>query len=330
MKVRIGFIGTGRIAIRHMEKLAKIEDTRLVSVCDVDKEEAQRVARTFGTNCYTDYRKMLDKEKLEAVYICLPPLAHGDQEIMAAEKKINLFVEKPLALSLKKAYQIDEVIKKNGIISSVGYVYRYSDIVNKVKKKLENRKIALILGYYFCPLRPVYWWRNKNESGGQIVEQTTHIFDLARYLVGEINEVYGQGSRGLMEEIENYNLDDTSCVNLRFENGAIGSISSACILSHGRDWGINLIGKGFKIDLLLSSHLLKITNGKKEKVKMIIDPYQAENNIFIKAIKENNSEIIKSPYSDALKTLELTLAANASLEKGKVIKLNDKKNGWEV
>ncbi len=323
MKVRVGFIGTGRIAVRHMQKLSKIKDTRLVSVCDVHKKEAERVARTFATNYYTDYRKMLEKEKLEAVYICLPPFAHGEQEIMAAEKKINLFIEKPLALNLKKAYQINEAIEKNSIISSVGYVYRYSDIVSKVKKELEKRKTALILGYYFCPLRPVYWWRNKNESGGQIVEQTTHIFDLARYLVGEINEVYGQRSQGLMEEVENYDLDDTSCVNLHFKNGAIGSISSACILSHGRDWGINLIGKGFKIDLLLSSHLLKITNGKKEEVKMTIDPYQSENDLFIKAIKENNPEIIKSPYSDALKTLKLTLAANTSLERGKVIKLTD-------
>lgn len=323
MKVRVGFIGTGRIAVRHMEKLTKIEDTRLVSICDVNKKEAEKVARTFGTECYTDYQEMLEKEKLQAVYICLPPFAHGDQEIMAAEKKINLFVEKPLALNMEKASQINEVIKKNSIISSIGYVYRYSDIVNKAKRELGKRKIALILGYYFCPLRPVYWWRNKNESGGQIVEQTTHIFDLARYLVGEVNEVYGQRSQGLMEEVENYDLDDTSCVNLHFENGAIGSISSACILSHGRDWGINLIGKGFKIDLLLSSHLLKITNGKKEEVKMTVDPYQSENDLFIKAIKENNPEIIKSPYSDALKTLKLTLAATTSLEKRKVIKLSN-------
>ena len=56
---------------------------------------------------------------------------------------------------------------------------------------------------------------------------------------------------------------------------------------------------------------------------MTIDPYQSENDLFIEAIKENNPEIIKSPYSDALKTLKLTLAATTSLEKGKVIKLTD-------
>lgn len=322
MRVRVGFIGTGKIAIRHMEKLTKINDAELVCISDVDGKEAQKVAQVFKTKSYADYREMLDKERLQAVYICLPPFAHTDQEILAAEKGINLFVEKPLALNLEKAEQINEAIEKNGIISSVGYVYRYSDIVNRAKEELRERKIALISGHYFCPPRSdVRWWTNKNESGGQIVEQTTHIFDLARYLVGEVDKVYGQKLNGLMEDIENYSLDDASCVNLHFENGAIGSISSACILSHGREWGINLMAKGLRVDLLLSSHLLKITNGEEKKIKMNIDPYQAENEVFIKAIKENNPKIISSPYADALKTLKLTLAANASLEKEEIIKL---------
>ncbi len=322
MKVRVGFIGTGRIAVRHMKKLAKIKDAELVSVCDVDGKEAQKIAKTFGTKSYIDYREMLNKEDLQAVYICLPPFAHTDQEILTAEKGINLFVEKPLALNLAKAEEIKEAIEKNDIISSVGYVYRYSDIVNRAKKELGKRKIALISGHYFSPLRQdVRWWTNKNESGGQIIEQTTHIFDLARYLVGEVDKIYGQKFNGLMEDMGNYSLDDASCVNLHFENGTIGSISSACILSHGREWGINLIAKGLKINLFLSSHLLKITNSEEKEIKMSIDPYQAENEAFIRAIKEDNPKIISSPYSDALKTLKLTLAANASLEKEEVIKV---------
>jgi len=321
VKVRIGFIGTGRIANRHMEKLCKIKDTTLVSVCDVEKKEAEKMTKIWGGKFYTDYREMLNKEGLDAVYICLPPFAHTDQEILAAEKGINLFVEKPLALDLKKASQISKIIEDSGVISSVGYLYRYSDIVNRAKEEVRQKKIALILGHYLCPMPSIRWWRNKNESGGQIVEQTTHIFDLARYLVGEVNTIYGQRSRGLMEDVENYSLDDASCINLYFQSGAVGSISSACTLKRGRDWGINLIGKGFRIDLLLSSHLLIISNGKRREIKMQTDPYQAEDEAFIEAVKKNRPEIIRSPYSDALKTLKLTLAADSSLEKGKIITL---------
>lgn len=323
MKVRIGFIGTGRIANRHMEKLSTIKDVTLVSVCDVEKKEAKKMTKIWGGKLYTDYREMLDKESLDAAYICLPPFAHTDQEILAAEKGINLFVEKPLALDLKKACQISKIIEESGVISSVGYLYRYSDIVNRAKEEVNQRKIALILGHYLCSMPSIRWWRNKNESGGQIVEQTTHIFDLARYLVGEVDTIYGQRSRGLMKDVKNYSLDDASCVNLHFQSGAVGSISSACTLKRGRDWGINLIGKGFRIDLLLSSHLLIISNGKREEIKMQTDPYQAEDEAFIKAVKKNRPEIIKSSYSDALKTLKLTLAADSSLEKGKIISLSN-------
>ncbi|MFQ6066525.1 MAG: Gfo/Idh/MocA family protein, partial [bacterium] len=206
--------------------------------------------------------------------------------------------------------------------SSVGYLYRYSDIVNRAKEEVSKRKIALILGHYLCPMPSIRWWRNKNESGGQIVEQTTHIFDLARYLVGEVDTIYGQRSRGLMEDVEDYSLDDASCVNLHFQSGAVGSISSACTLKRGRDWGINLIGKGFRIDLLLSAHLLIISNGKRKEIRMQTDPYQAEDEAFIEAVKKNKPEIIRSTYSDALKTLKLTLAADSSLEKGKIISLS--------
>lgn len=323
MKVRIGFIGTGRIANRHMEKLSKIKDATLVSVCDVEKKEAAKMTKIWGGKFYTDYREMLDKESLEAVYICLPPFAHTDQEILAAEKGISLFVEKPLALDLKKACQISKIIEESRVISSVGYLYRYSDIVNRAKEEVSQRKIALILGHYLCPMPSIRWWRNKNESGGQIVEQTTHIFDLARYLVGEVDTIYGQRSRGLMEDVENYSLDDASCINLHFQSGAVGSISSACTLKKGRDWGISLIGKGFRIDLLLSAHLLIISNGKRKEIKMQTDPYQAEDEAFIEAVKKDKPQIIRSPYSDALKTLKLTLAADSSLEKGKIISLSN-------
>ncbi len=321
MKVRIGFIGTGRIANRHMEKLSKIKDAALVSVCDVEKKEAEKMTKVWGGTYYTDYQEMLEKESLDAVYICLPPFAHTDQEILAAEKGINLFVEKPLALDLKKAGQISKIIEERGVISSVGYLYRYSDIVNRVKGEVSQGKIALILGHYLCPMPSVRWWKNKNESGGQIVEQSTHLFDLARYLVGEVDTIYGQRSRGLMKHVENYSLDDASCVNLHFQSGAVGSICSACTLKRSRDWGINLIGKGFRIDLLLSSHLLIISNGKRKEVKMQIDPYQTEDEVFIEAVKKGRPEIIRSPYSDALKTLKLTLAADSSLEKQKIISL---------
>ncbi len=322
MEVKVGFIGTGKIAHRHMEKLTKIKDVRLISFCDIEEIRAREAMRKYGGRYYTEYRQMLEKENLDAVYICLPPFAHTDQEILTAEAGINMFVEKPIGLNLEKVDQVKEVVEKRGIITSVGYLYRYADIVNRAKEILTDKKAAMFLGYYFCPIPSLHWWGSRHHSGGQIVEQTTHIFDLARYLIGEVDEIYGQRIRGLRDEKnKNCDIDDASCITLRFRNGAIGNINSSCLLSHGRAWGAELIIPNMRIQLHLSSHLLKISNAREEEMRMQIDPYELEDRAFIQAVKERNPDKVKSSYADALKTLELTLAANSALDKGRIISL---------
>ncbi len=84
MSVRIGFIGTGGIAQRHLQTLSKNSDAQLVAYCDLDVERAQKAAKEYGGNAYRDYEKMLDREELDALVICIPPFAHGDIELAAA------------------------------------------------------------------------------------------------------------------------------------------------------------------------------------------------------------------------------------------------------
>jgi hypothetical protein len=99
--VRIGFIGAGGIAQAHFNTLSQISDAQLVSFCDVAAERAEGAARRFEGKAYTDPRKMLEAETLDAVYVCLPPHAHKNAEILVAQKGCALFVEKPLANSMK-------------------------------------------------------------------------------------------------------------------------------------------------------------------------------------------------------------------------------------
>ncbi|MEM0011140.1 MAG: Gfo/Idh/MocA family oxidoreductase, partial [Candidatus Bathyarchaeia archaeon] len=180
MKVKVGFLGCGGIAHAHMERLAKMDDVEMVAFCDVVKERAEGSAQRYGGRAYTDHHSMLENEELQALFVALPPFAHTDGEIIAAEKGIHLFIEKPIALTLEKAKEIDSAIKKNGVIASVGYHFRYMDTVEEAKQFVEGKTIGMVLGYWIGGFPGVYWWRKMDMSGGQIVEQTTHIFDLAR------------------------------------------------------------------------------------------------------------------------------------------------------
>jgi predicted dehydrogenase len=166
----------------------------------------------------------------------------------------------------------------------------------------------------------MYWWRQAKLSGGQAVEQTTHIFDLARYLVGEVETVFASGLRGITTENEmpNFDIHDASSVHLRFANGAVGSITSTCILSQGGPVDLNVYTQD--TTLRIGGGALHIRKpGVEETHQDKTNATAAEHEAFLAAIEKRNGPPILSSYADALKTLELTFAANRSMETGKPV-----------
>jgi len=319
--MRIGFVGTGGIANYHLEHLVKIKEAEIVALCDVAEERAKRAAKKYGGTAYSDYKKMLDKEKLDALYICVPPFAHQSQELLAAEREIPFFVEKPIAISLDYTKKVEGEIAKKNLITAVGYQDRYQDIAGYVKKLLAGKKVGLFLGYWMEGMPGVSWWRRKEQSGGQAVEQTTHIFDLARYLFGEVEKVAAFGRTGLMEDIENYNVEDASSATLYFKNGVIGTIFSACFLSYQGKCGMDIYLKNLAIEYK-ERISIKITEpSKSTEINVGNDFGLLEDQIFVEAVKKKDSSKIRSSYGDAVKTLAVTLAVNESIASGKPVEV---------
>ena len=85
-KVRIGFVGTGGIAAHHMGNLKKLEAVQFAAMCDVVEERAAEPAEEHDCPAFTDYRRMLDEVEMDALYVCVPPFAHEDAELRAAER----------------------------------------------------------------------------------------------------------------------------------------------------------------------------------------------------------------------------------------------------
>ncbi len=320
--MKIGFVGTGGIANYHLEHLMEIKEAEIVALCDVVEEKAKEAAKKYGGKFYADHRKMLDKEKLDALYICIPPFAHQDQELLAAEKGIPFFVEKPIGLSLDYAKKVEESIAKNNLVTSVGYQDRYQDIIEKIKNLLAERKTGLFIGYWMGSMPAVSWWRKKEESGGQAVEQTTHIFDLARYLFGEVEKVAAFGRTGLMEDVKDYNVEDASSATLYFKNGVVGTIFSACFLSYVGRCGMDIYSKDLAIEYKERTSI-KITETKKStEINVGNDFGFLEDQVFIEAVKKNDGSKIRSNYADATRTLAVTLAVNESIASGKPVEVN--------
>ena len=318
-EVRLGFIGTGGMAGAHMNNLKNFDDVKFVAMCDVSEDRAKQRAEEFGGNAYTDYQQMYDSEELDAVYICTPPFAHGPQEIIACQKEIAMFIEKPIACELDTAIIINDHVEKSNVVTSVGYHWRYGGNAQHAKSELEKEaQILGALGYWMGGMPGVPWWRVSAQSGGQHVEQTTHIFDLARFVLGDAKLVHGVAASGSMTDIPNYDVDDISMVNIEFESGAVANIVSSCAME---SWGrvyLEVFCRGV-VATIGGSNTIRRKDGQEEELDG--SGGQDRDRVFIDAVKTGDRSEILSPYSDALKTLRLMLAASTSFQTGKAVDL---------
>ena len=180
--MRIGFIGTGGIARQHARGLAKRDDVTFVGAYDVVRDKSQSFAAEYGGDACSSAAEMLDTAKPDAVWVCVPPFAHGDAENALIERRIPFCVEKPISNAMDTSRRILEGIEGAGLLTSVCYMNRYRRGVNRAKELLATDPAVLIHGGWIGGTPGVYWWRQQALSGGQILEQTTHIFDVVRYL----------------------------------------------------------------------------------------------------------------------------------------------------
>lgn len=321
MAVRIAFIGAGGIANAHMRTLQHVPDAKLVGFADPDLPRAQQAAAQYGGAAYEDFRVMLDEVKPDAAYVCVPPHAHTGQEEDLAARAIPFFVEKPVANTLERARAIESAINNEGVIAAVGYHWRYMDFTEMAQAKLAGKTIGMALGYWMGGMPGVFWWRRMDLSAGQLVEQTTHIVDLARYLCGDIIEVYAAMATRALGAVDNFTVTDVGCLTVKFASGAVGAFHNTCLLNgFGYTVGLHLVTPSAVIELDGSQcHILEA--GSEEIHRGGNDAMLAEDRAFVKAVRTSDASGIRSNYSDALRTLAVTLAANESAKTGQPVRL---------
>ena len=321
MPVRVGFVGAGGMATAHMNVLQAVNDAQIVAIADIIRERAESAASRFVAKPYCDYKEMLENEKLDALYVCVPPHAHEQQELLAVEKGIHLFVEKPIEINLDKARLIRDKVRESGLVTAVGYHWRYQTNADRARDILSGRDIGMVMGYWMGGMPSVYWWRRMELSGGQMVDQTTHIFDLARFLCGNIREVYAAYATRSLARVPDFNISDVGTATLKFESGVVGTISNTCMLSVPYTVGLHIVAK----DLVLEIHgdLKVIEPGHTETFSGGENPMLRENEAFIHAVKTGDTSNLRSTYEDAVKTLATTLACNESALTGKPVIVAD-------
>ena len=319
---RIGFIGAGGIAQRHFGVLEQFVDVQIAAIADVDLTRAEDAAARFGARAFADIDAMLAEVELDALYICVPPFAHGAPERAALAAGLPFFVEKPVALDLATAEAIAMAVAAAGLTTAVGYHWRYLDTVDEVRSLLAHNPARLMSGYWLDSTPPPQWWWHADESGGQMVEQTTHLLDLARYLGGEVTRVYGMASHDARADYPGLDVATVSTASLHFASGAVANFASTCLLGWNHRVALHLFGDRLAIEL--TDHDLMVDTGQGRPVRGNRgDPVWHEDRDFIDAVqgKENR---IRCSYADAVATHRLALAVGESARTGQAIALEDR------
>ena len=226
-KLKAAVVGCGGISNWHFSRVKNFEDVEYVGFYDIIKARAEKMAAAKGEGKAFDcYIEMLDEGKPDILYVCVPPDQHGMIELEAIKRGIHMMIQKPISTDITVAEKICDMATQHNIIISVGHQDRYLDLVDTINDALKGRKVGLINGAWVGGIPMVYWWIRKSTSGGQVVEQNIHIFDMLRYIMGEPVSVYTAGGRGIIDPnklpLRGYDVEDCSATTIKFKNGPVG------------------------------------------------------------------------------------------------------------
>src|SRR4051794_41771548 len=144
--VRVGMVGAGAVATRHAAAIARFSDAELVAVADPVPERAATLAARYGAASYDGHDRMLEHEELDAVYVCVPPYAHGPPELAVIEAGLPMFVEKPLAADLATAEMIATRVEAAGQATATGYHWRAMDTMERAAELVAACPVRLAPG----------------------------------------------------------------------------------------------------------------------------------------------------------------------------------------
>ncbi|MBR6743043.1 MAG: Gfo/Idh/MocA family oxidoreductase [Clostridia bacterium] len=227
-KLKVAVIGCGNISVMHLDSIAAFEDVNLVAVCDIKEERAVAASQKYGGRVYTDYLEMFQKEKLDAVHICLPHYLHVPVSVDAFKNGINVICEKPMSIKYDDAVRAVETAEEYGVQYGIIFQCRYNAPSLLVKSRIEDGK----LGTVKCGRTTLTWYRPDNyydssdwkgtwdkEGGGVVIDQAIHSLDLANWMINstpvEIQSALHNRNHKIMV------VEDTAEGLIKYANGAL-------------------------------------------------------------------------------------------------------------
>ncbi len=331
--VRVAVIGAGAMGRNHMRVYSEMPGVQLVGVVDAAETVAASAAARFGAPAYTDFARMLDEQRPDAVTVAVPTADHLSVGLETIRRGIHLLVEKPIAASVGEGQQLIEAAGRAGVHLMIGHVERFNPAIIELKRRLAAGELGRIFqidahrqGPFPARVRDV----------GVVIDLAVHDLDVMRYISNcEVVRVYAETERRIHSQYE-----DLLTGLLRLDNGIVGTLTVNWLTpSKIRELYVTGERGMFRVDYITQDlyfyenaivvgsdwdtlHVLRgVTEGR--MIRHVVnkkEPLRAEQEAFLAAVR--GSAPVAVSGADGLKALELAQAVVVSGLEHRAIALN--------
>lgn len=229
-KINIAIVGCGRISKNHLEAIAKFpDDLQLTAICDNNPRTVEAHSKEYNVPGYLRYEELLQQNGVDMVCLCSPSGLHSGQAIQAAKAGKHVMTEKPMATRWKDGLAMVQACDQAKVRLFVVKQNRHNATLQLLKKAVTEKRFGKIymvhLNVFWTRPQDYYdsspWRGNWEMDGGAFMNQASHYVDLLEWLIGPISDVQAMTGT-LARDIE---VEDTGVMNVRWRNGALGSMA---------------------------------------------------------------------------------------------------------
>ncbi len=337
MTINLGIIGAGRIGRVHANTLTtRIPSAKVLAIADIFAGSAQAAAADYGIPHHTgDPAEIINSADIDAIVICSSTDTHCRFITEAAQAGKHIFCEKPIAFDLAEIDAALAAVDESGAQLQIGFNRRFDANHARVKSAIEAGEIGdphtmMIISRDPAP-PPIDYIK---VSGGLMMDMMIHDFDLCRFLLGEVEEIYAIGDVKVDPAIGAAGDIDTAKVMLRFANGAIGSIENSRQAVYGYDQRVEVFGSGGAVSSgNWHPNAVTISDAGSVRrdlplhffVERYMDSYAAEMIAFVDAIESGAPVPVVG--NDGRVPVLMAMAGMRSIAENRPVKLSDVETG---
>ena len=329
--ITVALLGAGRAGREHAKNLGTLPAVRVVCVCDPVRtaaESAAVLARADGVGTSVD--EVFARTDIEAVIISTPTETHADYMEQAARAGKAIFCEKPVSLDLARATEAVRVVREAGVPFQIGFDRRFDPGYAEVRRRLDGGALGQVDQFVAISRDPAPPSREYLEkSGGLLIDSAIHDFDIARFWMGEVEEVYVTGDARFSEDARAVGDVDTTTTLLKFADGAQGMLQNCRRAAYGYDVYSEVSGEGGKLvvhaEVKTPVYHYRKDGWERDYYYSFIDrfsvAFREELVAFFGSLARGESP---SPgLTDALEALRIATAATRSLREKRPIRLDE-------